>query len=114
HGVAIDLRRMQVQEDVGKNRQRAIARIGAIVGNAKDRLPELRVLRVFVVFRFLFGAFCERARAFPDALDESLVGFLAGRELLLFVWVWRIVHDLPHTLMNAPSSSKWPFSPLGH
>src|SRR4029450_9170225 len=48
NGVAIDLRGMQVQKDVGKNCERTIARIRTIVRNAEDRFPQLRVLRILV------------------------------------------------------------------
>src|SRR5262245_23085138 len=53
NGVAIDLRGMQVEKDVGENCERTIARVRAIVRDTEDRLPQLCVLRILVSLRFI-------------------------------------------------------------
>ena len=60
HRVAIDFRRMKMQKDIRENRQRTIARIGPFVRDAKDRFPNLRLLRVFVFLRFFERAVLQR------------------------------------------------------
>src|SRR5690242_7448333 len=116
HGVAIDLRRMQVKKDVGKNRERTVTRIGTIVRDAEDRFPKLRLLRIFIILRLVDRASLERTRALFNALDETLlVAFFARRQLFCFFWV--LVHlrkSTAYTVMKAPGSSKWLFSPFGH
>src|ERR1043166_5349855 len=112
HCVAIDLRGMQVQEDVRQNRERAVTRIGAIVGDAEDRLPELRILRIFVFLRLVDRALLEGLAALFHALDHAAIIFFARCELFFLVF-WISVH-LRQTRMYAPSSSKWLGSPFGH
>src|SRR5262245_3736365 len=107
---------MKVQEDVGKDRERAVTRIRAIVRDAKDRLPELRVLRIGVAFCFVDGAVLQRAGAFLHPRGQALVALFARGQLFGFFWIRTISHCLPHTLMKAPpfSSSNSFVPPFGH
>ena len=78
HCVTIDLGRMQVQKNIGENCERTIARIGAIVRDAKDRLPKLRLLNVFVAFGFIDGPLRDRSRAFLHFLNKAGTGFFVA------------------------------------
>src|SRR5829696_7179992 len=98
---------MQVQEDVRKNRERAITRVGAIVRNAENRLPELRVLRILVFFRLFDRALFQGTTGVLDLFDQApIVAFFARRELFCLFWI--SIHrpqSVAYTLIKAPSSS---------
>jgi hypothetical protein len=46
--IAINFGRVKMKKYVGQDRERTIARIRTVMRNAKDRFPELCVLRIFI------------------------------------------------------------------
>src|SRR5215213_6314088 len=111
---------MKVEEDVREDLERTVSRIRTIVRNAKDRFPQLRVLRILIFLRLLDSAVLERRRAFLDARRQALIAFRSRiRSVCQLLCVFRvrtISHCLPHTLMKAPSfsSSNSFVPPFGH
>jgi len=65
------------------------------VRNAKDRFPNLSLLWVLVLFRFLDRAILERHGRFFGARDQSGFRLLAG-QLLGFVLIFGLVHLVIH------------------
>jgi hypothetical protein len=102
HRVAIDLRRMQMQEDVGKHAQRPIAR-RVVVLVAEDRSVDLSLGRIFQALDLFLGfgwhVGLERlnialhARAY--ALDEPDFPILASRAAVTAVRIVFVSHKIP-------------------
>ena len=68
--------------------------------NAKDRFPNLSLLRILVVLGLFQRAILQRHRRVFRALDQPDVGFFAGY-LLRFFWILLIVHRINHPLAQA-------------
>src|SRR5205807_10277845 len=60
--VPVDLRRMQMKKDIRENRERTVAGVGTLVRNAEDRLPDLCLLWILVVFGFFKRTILQRDR----------------------------------------------------
>src|SRR5882724_12900940 len=65
--------------------------------NAKDRFPNLSLLRVLILLGLFQGAILQRHRRVFRALDQADVGLFAGY-LLRFFWIFGVVHLITRSL----------------
>ena len=121
--VAIDLGRVQMQEDVGQDPQRAVARL-LVVGHPKDRLEELGLLGLLERLNIVEGLLLEVLDFLQDAVDQ---GRPLARRFLLFQIVCHgstprmdtcnpgyAESPTGYNCRNAPGSRNSDRIPLGH
>src|SRR6266849_5901780 len=96
HGIAIDLGRVEMEEDVGQNAQGAVAG-RLVVLDAENRAEELRLLRLFQALQLLLALlleeFLERLGVFLDFVQQPAA----------FVAPVSFRHPNPPQLLSEPS-----------